>query len=59
TAAEVIGWESLDGVKYEKSWNESVGRIIQQHYKNKVVEKSFGAPVATANEIESPLLAVG
>ncbi|HKH59220.1 MAG TPA: branched-chain-amino-acid transaminase [Flavitalea sp.] len=61
TAAEVIGWESLDGVKYKKSWNESVGRIIQQHYKNKVVEKSFGEPIGKprANEVETPFLAVG
>jgi branched-chain amino acid aminotransferase len=36
TAAEVIGWESLDEVKFPKPWNESVGRIIQQAYKHKV-----------------------
>ena len=44
TAAEVIGWESLDDVKFKKDWNDSVGRIIQQAYKNKVVEKNFFEP---------------
>jgi branched-chain amino acid aminotransferase len=41
TAAEVIGWESLDGVKLKKDWNESVSRIIQEAYKAKVTEKEF------------------
>ena len=41
TAAEVIGWESLDDVKFQKPWNESVGKMIQEAYKNKVIEKSF------------------
>ena len=44
TAAEVIGWESLDDVKFKKDWNDSVGRIIQQAYKDKVVEKNFFEP---------------
>ncbi|MBC7829194.1 MAG: branched-chain-amino-acid transaminase [Chitinophagaceae bacterium] len=38
TAAEVIGWESLDGVNFRKPWNESLGRIIQQAYKDRVIE---------------------
>ena len=41
TAAEVIGWESLDGIKFKKEWNESVSRQIQLAFKNLVVEK-FG-----------------
>ena len=41
TAAEVIGWESLDDTKFTKPWNETVGRIIQQAYMNKVIEKEF------------------
>jgi branched-chain amino acid aminotransferase len=41
TAAEVIGWESLDDVKFQKPWNESVGKIIQDAYKNLVIEKSI------------------
>jgi len=39
TAAEIIGWESLDGIKFSKPWNESVGRIIQEAYKHRVIEK--------------------
>ncbi|MBS1935566.1 MAG: aminotransferase class IV, partial [Bacteroidetes bacterium] len=41
TAAEVIGWESLDGVKLKKDWNESVSKVIQDAYKCKVTEKAF------------------
>lgn len=39
TAAEVIGWESLDNVKFPKPWNDSVSKTIQNFYKNKVIEK--------------------
>lgn len=38
TAAEVIGWESLDGTSLKKSWNESVGKVIQGTYKNMVIK---------------------
>ena len=41
TAAEVIGWESLDGAAFQKPWNESFGRIIQKAYKDIVIEKGF------------------
>jgi branched-chain amino acid aminotransferase len=41
TAAEVIGWESLDGTGFRKPWSQSLGRIIQQAYNNLVVEKEF------------------
>ena len=37
TAAEVIGWESLDNRPFKISWKDSVGNKIQQAYKNKVV----------------------
>ena len=39
TAAEVIGWESLDDVKFKKDWNKSLGKIIQDAYQNLVTEK--------------------
>jgi branched-chain amino acid aminotransferase len=39
TAAEVIGWESLDDVKFPKPWNETVSKRIQEAYINKVKEK--------------------
>ena len=41
TAAEVIGWESLDDTKFPKPWNETVGRIIQQAYAAKVIDKEY------------------
>ena len=39
TAAEVIGWESLDGQPFTLPWKDSLSRKIQQAYKDKVVEK--------------------
>lgn len=44
TAAEVIGWESLDGVPFQKKWHESQGKIIQQVYKDRVIEKETVNP---------------
>ena len=41
TAAEVIGWESLDDVTFPKPWNESVCKTIQEAYKHKVIEKEY------------------
>ena len=41
TAAEVIGWESLDGVEFKKPWSTSLGSLLQQAYKNLVIEKSL------------------
>ena len=41
TAAEVIGWDSLDGQSFPKPWTESLGKVLQQAYKAKVLEKEF------------------
>jgi branched-chain amino acid aminotransferase len=38
TAAEVIGWESIDGHPFPLPWNESLGRKIQVRYKNMVTD---------------------
>lgn len=38
TAAEVIGWDSLDGQPFAKQWNDTLGRKIQLAYKELVVE---------------------
>ncbi len=46
TAAEVIGWESLDGVKMKKEWNETLSKVIQDAYKARVVEKEFKPELA-------------
>jgi len=41
TAGEVIGWESLDDVKFAKNWNDTLSKKIQLAYKEKVTEKEF------------------
>jgi branched-chain amino acid aminotransferase len=38
TAAEVIGWESLDDKPFAGSWKGSLSQQIQQAYKDKVTE---------------------
>ena len=48
TAAEVIGWESLDDIKFPKPWNETQSKIIQQAYLHKVTEKEFKRTLAVA-----------
>ena len=37
TAAEVIGWESIDEVKFPKPWNETISKTIQEAYKHRVM----------------------
>lgn len=39
TAAEVIGFESIDDYKFPLNWNNTVSRKIQRAYKNLVVGK--------------------
>ena len=39
TAGEVIGWESLDDVKFSKNWNDTLSKKIQLAYKDRVTEK--------------------
>lgn len=41
TAAEVIGWESLDNTPFAKQWNDSIGKKIQLAYKALVTESSI------------------
>jgi branched-chain amino acid aminotransferase len=41
TAAEVVGWDSLDGQQFKKPFSESLGKLIQQAYKAKVLEQAF------------------
>ncbi len=38
TAAEVIGWESIDEYRFPLDWKNSLGRTIQIAYKNRVTE---------------------
>ena len=48
TAAEVIGWESIDAIKFPVAWSQTVGKIIQDAYKHKVIEKTFHQSLAEA-----------
>ena len=41
TAAEVIGFESLDEYRFPIPWNETVCKQIQNVYKEKVIEKDL------------------
>jgi branched-chain amino acid aminotransferase len=41
TAAEVIGIRSLDNKVFPKNWSETVGAVIQEAYKNLVLEKQI------------------
>jgi branched-chain amino acid aminotransferase len=41
TAAEVVGLESLDGHAFAKPWASSLGKVLQQAYKARVLEKEF------------------
>lgn len=48
TAAEIIGWESLDDVKFKKDWTHSVSRTIQKVYKCKVLDQDYKATLERA-----------
>lgn len=39
TAAEVIGWKSLDDVTFSKEWKDTISSRIQAAYKDKVLER--------------------
>jgi branched-chain amino acid aminotransferase len=41
TAAEVIGWSSLDEVSFIKPWKHTLGKLIQDAYKNRVQENKL------------------
>lgn len=41
TAAEVIGWESFNDIKFKKNWKETASRKIQQAYSARVTETVF------------------
>lgn len=41
TAAEIIGFESLDNVVFPKRWEDSLSFIIKKAYSSKVLKKEF------------------
>ena len=46
TAAEIIGWQSLDDSVFTKPWAETVSKKIQDAYKDLVIEKRTGQNVS-------------
>jgi len=48
TAAEIVGWESLDDIKFPKTWNETVSKKVQETYLNKVREKEYKSSLELA-----------
>lgn len=40
TAAEVIGWESLDNTPFKKQWTSTTSKIIQEAYAARVIEQT-------------------
>ena len=55
TAGEVIGWESLDDVKFLKNWNETLSKKIQLAYKDRVTEKELKPQSAQRKQTQSAL----
>lgn len=41
TAAEVVALESMDNIPFTQSWENSLGNILQQAYKARVLEKEY------------------
>ncbi|WP_153796569.1 branched-chain-amino-acid transaminase [Foetidibacter luteolus] len=38
TAAEIIGWESLDDVRFKLDWNDTLSKKVKEAYSAKVIE---------------------
>ena len=49
TAAEVIGWESLDDMPFKKEWNKTLSKKIQEAYAARVIEKAYVPTEAIQN----------
>lgn len=43
TAAEVIGWDSLDNVTFKKNWNDTLSKKIKEAYAARVIEADVNA----------------
>lgn len=55
TAAEVIGWESLDDTKFPKPWDHTLSKRIQDAYRCKVLEKGVAPAPGSGSELKSQL----
>ncbi len=54
TAAEIIGWESFDDHPFKKKWSDSLGRQIQEAYKNRVTAFPTSRVDGTGSPKEGP-----
>jgi branched-chain amino acid aminotransferase len=50
TAAEVIGWQSIDDYTFPKEWRETVSARIQKAYKQRVVEDENAEEAGTKGD---------
>ncbi|MBC7850311.1 MAG: branched-chain amino acid transaminase [Chitinophagaceae bacterium] len=50
TAAEIIGWQSIDDYTFPKEWNNSSSRKIQLAYSDRIVEKNSNEKKRTHRE---------
>jgi branched-chain amino acid aminotransferase len=55
TAGEVIGWESLDDIKFTKNWNDTLSKKVQLAYKDRVTEKEIKPQSAQRKQTQSAL----
>ena len=51
TAAEIVGFESLDEVKFPLNWNDTVSKKIQSAY-SKLVRKNFREPQSQKGQMK-------
>ena len=56
TAAEIVGFESLDEVKFGMNWNDTVSKKIQSAY-SKLVREDFRKPQSQKGEMKEKVLA--
>lgn len=56
TAAEVIGFESLDETKFPKPWNETISRKIQLAYKDRTIEMNVEPHRRKGTEVHKELV---
>lgn len=54
TAAEIIGWESLDDIFFKKPWSETLSKKIQNAYKDLVIEKEQ-EPAPESRQLDAAL----
>lgn len=52
TAAEIIGWQSLDNIPFKKPWNDTLSKIISDEYQVLVSADNSGASLEYSDTIQ-------